>query len=400
VDFGLEELPEQPGLIVVRGPRQYGKSTWIEDQLAKTIENHGPGSAAYINGDYLADAGELERNINELVALLAPRSPVRRLFIDEVTAIERWQVAFKRLVDEGRLRDVLVVTTGSRATDLRRGAERLPGRRGRLSRTNYLFTPVSFAEFERRCGTELGDDVLDAYLLAGGCPLALVEVASTGRIPEYVPAMIRDWIYGECAASGRQRSSLVAVLEALLRYGGAPVGQAKLAREAGLANNTVAAGYVELLADLMVLGISRAWDPQRRVAVARKPAKFHFINLLAAVSWDRAQLRSVADFRNLPPTRQGVWYEWLIAQELWRRSAIAGEEMPEQLLHWRSKEHELDFVASPGHYLEVKRGRASPVEFDWFERALQNGTVTVLSQDRFDARRIVGRTLREFLRAG
>lgn len=26
-DFGLAELPEEPGLILVRGPRQYGKST-------------------------------------------------------------------------------------------------------------------------------------------------------------------------------------------------------------------------------------------------------------------------------------------------------------------------------------------------------------------------------------
>jgi predicted AAA+ superfamily ATPase len=27
-EFGLKELPTEPGLIVIRGPRQYGKSTW------------------------------------------------------------------------------------------------------------------------------------------------------------------------------------------------------------------------------------------------------------------------------------------------------------------------------------------------------------------------------------
>ena len=26
-DFGLDELPREPGIIVIRGPRQYGKST-------------------------------------------------------------------------------------------------------------------------------------------------------------------------------------------------------------------------------------------------------------------------------------------------------------------------------------------------------------------------------------
>lgn len=37
VDFGLEELPEEPGLILVRGPRQYGKSTWLEGQVRDTV---------------------------------------------------------------------------------------------------------------------------------------------------------------------------------------------------------------------------------------------------------------------------------------------------------------------------------------------------------------------------
>jgi len=29
-DFGLAELPREAGIIVIRGPRQYGKSTWLE----------------------------------------------------------------------------------------------------------------------------------------------------------------------------------------------------------------------------------------------------------------------------------------------------------------------------------------------------------------------------------
>ena len=31
--FGLDQLPRQPGLILVRGARQYGKSTWLEEQI-------------------------------------------------------------------------------------------------------------------------------------------------------------------------------------------------------------------------------------------------------------------------------------------------------------------------------------------------------------------------------
>ncbi len=200
-----------------------------------------------------------------------PRRKVRRLFIDEITAVPDWQSALKLLADEGALREVLVVTTGSKALDLRRGAERLPGRKGRLGRTSYRFAPISFVEFERVCGRRLGRSTLPAYILSGGSPRACVEVASRGSIPEYVHETVRDWIYGECAAAGRSRASLLSVMDALHRFGGSPVGRAKLAREAGLANNTVAAGYIEMLADLMCVAPCYAWDAPRRIAVTRKP---------------------------------------------------------------------------------------------------------------------------------
>ena len=54
-DFGLTELPIQPGVISIRGPRQYGKSTWLEQQLALTIQQFGNGSALYLNGDEIID---------------------------------------------------------------------------------------------------------------------------------------------------------------------------------------------------------------------------------------------------------------------------------------------------------------------------------------------------------
>jgi uncharacterized protein len=135
----------------------------------------------------------------------------------------------------------LVVTTGSRATDLRRASERLPGRKGRLARTSYVFLPVGYSEFLRAGGASLGTDrALAAYLISGGSPIACSELIRTGRIPEWVIEVVRDRIQGEIARSGRNRSALLAVMRELHRHGGTPVGQTKLAKEAGLANNTVA----------------------------------------------------------------------------------------------------------------------------------------------------------------
>jgi uncharacterized protein len=397
VDFGLDTLPHESGVITVRGARQYGKSTWLEQRLRRTVETHGPGSAFYLNGDEIGSTNHLLDAIRALTPAFSIEAQVRRLFVDEITAVDGWERALKRALDGGELRDVLVVTTGSRATDLRRGTERLPGRRGRLDRTNYLFTPVSFAEFRRRCGAALGDDVLVAYLLSGGSPVACNELATVGRLPPYVPEMMRDWILGEIAATGRPRNSLVAVMSALHVRGGSPIGQAKLAREAGLANNTVAAGYVELLADLMCVGISPAWDADRGITVARRPAKFPFLNLLAAVAWAPSSPRSVEEFRGLPTTEQGRWFEWLAAQELWRRAAIRGEDMPERIPYWKTRSRELDFVPAPDHFVEVKRGQATALEYTWFPREHPDAHLTVISRDRFETDRIRGVTMEDFL---
>jgi len=397
IDFGLHGLPEEPGVIFVRGPRQYGKSTWLEGEIRDTVTRHGSGTAFYLNGDEIPDAATLVAEIRALLPLFGKDAPVRRLFLDEITAIRHWERGLKRLIDAGELRDVLVVTTGSRATDLRRGEERLPGRKGRLDRTAYYFTPISFGEFSRVCGEALGSDSLVAYLLSGGCPLAAAEIAAEGRLPEFVIEMVRDWIFGECASVGRDRGSLLAVWEVVLRRGGTPIGQAAVAREAGLANNTVAAGYLELLADLMCLGMAYAWDGNRKISQRRKPAKFPPINLLAAVAFDGARLRTVGDFRALDPQVQGRWFEWLVAQEIARRAARQGRATPELLNFWSGGGHEIDFVLDPHRFVEVKRGAAGAFQFAWFPRTFPASHLWVVSRDRFEADRMRGTTLEAFL---
>lgn len=64
--------------------------------LRDTVADHGPGSAYILNGDELTDAADLERHIVELVAMYAPGTRVRRLFIDEITAVADWETAVKR----------------------------------------------------------------------------------------------------------------------------------------------------------------------------------------------------------------------------------------------------------------------------------------------------------------
>ena len=89
--------------------------------------------------------------------------------------------------------------------------------------------------------------------------------------------------------------------------------------------------------------------------------------------------------------------EWFVAQELWRRSAIRGDEFPEIKSFWRSDAHEVDFVVSENSLLEVKRGRSGPMDFLWFPKTFPDARLTVLGASRFETDRITGITIEDFL---
>jgi predicted AAA+ superfamily ATPase len=399
--FGLDTLPTEPGILMIRGSRQYGKSTWLEQQIALTIQTFGIGTALYLNGDEIKNATEFLSILRNFIPLFPKNAPVKRLFIDEITAIAHWETAIKRLVDSGELNNILLITTGSKATDLRRGIERLPGRKGKLSRTQYIFTPIAYSEFKHKCVNHFQQNTLLAYLLCGGSPVAANALIETQRIPEYVTAIMYDGILGEFSASGRSRAHLLAVLQNLYRMAGTPMGQAKLARESGLSNNTVAQGYIDLLVDLMMIIPVFPYDADRELTCFRKPCKYHFTNLLAAFAWHPKKPRTITDLQNLGDAL-GVVYEWAIAQELWRRACITqADHMPEYLNFWHSKTHEIDFVLpEKQQYFEIKLGKSNAVEFLWFLKSFHQETLTVINTQTFDSERIIGITMENFLLQG
>ncbi|MDQ2993482.1 MAG: AAA family ATPase [Pseudomonadota bacterium] len=401
IDFGLKDLPTEPGILTIRGARQYGKSTWLEQQLKQSIHSFGPGSAFYLNGENILVADALEQKLESLIPAFSKDAKVRRIFIDEITAIDNWAIVLKRMVDNGKLRNILIVTTGSSATDLHRGTERLPGRKGKLDRTNYLFTPISYREFKRVCGKQLGAKTVISYLLSGGSPVACSELAEFGSIPEYVIELVRDWVDGEIARSGRSRSSLWNVMLVLHRLGTTPIGQAKLARESGLANNTIAHGYTEILHDLGCVIPAYPWDQHREILIKRKECKYHFTNLLVALVYYSGTIRSVDDFLTLPAEKQGIWYEWLIAQEILRRNSIEGTHILAPLAFWQNKNHEIDFVIPRKitEYIEIKRGGTSLLEFSWFPKQFPHSHLTVISKDQYNTDQMTGCLLEDFLLA-
>lgn len=396
-EFGLNELPQEPGVILIRGPRQYGKSTWLDLNLRDSIYHFGKGCAYYLNGDAIPSSEALYAELVRLSQGFAKSAQVRRIFVDEITAVTDWERAVKRAVDEGALRNVLLITTGSRATDLRRGAERLPGRKGKLQQTNYIFLPISYAQFEAYAGKVFGEQCPWAYALGGGSPLGCNDIYQFERVPDYWIQLVRDWVEGEVVRTGRNRFSLSAIFQCLFRFGGTPVGFAKLARESGLANNTIASEYMEQLADLMC--VLPAWpvDYEKQIFLQRKPCKFQFINLSAAMAFHPHAPRYVHELTGLSKPQQAQLVEWIVAQEIWRRAVLKDVHTAERIGFWQSSRHEIDFVCPDGSLVEVKLGKAGPLDFGWFKPAFLHQRLTVVCSTPFETDHIRGVTLADFL---
>jgi predicted AAA+ superfamily ATPase len=96
------------------------------------------------------------------------------------------------------------------------------------------------------------------------------------------------------------------MLEQLMRRATSPVAQTTLAEETGLANSTVAHGYLELLDDLLVLRTSEPWDPSRNIRVPRKASKYPFVNLLAANTWWKRRYTTPASLQQAPSEEKGA----------------------------------------------------------------------------------------------
>lgn len=369
--------------------------------MRDSIHTFGAGSAFYINGDELVSDEELYHLITRLCSSFSKEAKIRRLFIDEISAVENWERAIKRAYDDGATRNVLIVTTGSRASDLIRGVERLPGRKGKLKRTEYLFLPISYNQFRLNTHRQIqGDDAWIAYLLSGGAPLAANDIYQFERIPEYFIELVRDWVLGEIIRTGRSRYALQQVFAQIYRRGGAPCGYAKLAREAGLANNTIASEYIEQLSDLLCLVPQWQRDLEKDIFLFRKPAKFCFTNLASAIAFHPGAIKYVHEYKALPASERSSLVEWLVAQELVRRAAYNGLRDPCKLGFWASKEHEIDFVTPDGELYEVKLDPASSLEFAWFSKVFPKRHLTVICMTPFETDSVRAITLEQFLLEG
>lgn len=134
----------------LRGPRQVGKATLLKQLAARLIRDEGwdPRLVVY----YPLDLADRPRQLVDLVLRVKSAYPAGQgkrwcFLLDEISSLPDWQRGITYLRDNTDAREDCFVLTGSSALDIRRGDERLPGRRGPGTDLDKAFLPLPFPEF-------------------------------------------------------------------------------------------------------------------------------------------------------------------------------------------------------------------------------------------------------------
>ena len=232
---------KHPGIFMLTGGRQVGKTTLIKQWIAKllTEESVPPAHIVFMAGELIRDDAELRRDI---YAELADKEGLQIIVIDEVNYIKDWDKAVKFLADAGALEHTILLLSGSDSAILREAMKRFAGRRGCASQVDFVFHPLSFAEtvtlkkpqLQRvidacRKSDPLSDPpdyhehcrqletLFEEYLQHGGYLTAISDWLRFGKIESATFRTYADWLRGDILKHHKQEKYLFEVLRGILR---------------------------------------------------------------------------------------------------------------------------------------------------------------------------------------
>lgn len=329
---------------IISGPRQVGKTTLVR-QVLREIEV--PVNYASADDPTLRDAAWLEAQWEHGRRLTRERNGAAVLAIDEIQKVGGWSETVKRLWDEDRANatPLRVVLLGSAALLVQRGlSESLAGRFELIRAPHWSFT-----EMRDAFGFSL-----DEFIYFGGYPGAAALIEDERRWAAFLLDSIVETTLSRDLLL-LTRVDKPALLRSLFRlvcdYSSQIVSYQKLTgqlQDAG--NTTTLAHYLDLLAAAgIAVGLEK--HSPRKVRQRRSTPK------LLALDTGLVSVLSGRTFAEARADRQhwGRLVETAVGADLW-----AAREPREEILYWRDRGREVDFVVQRGDRLtaiEVKSGR-------------------------------------------
>ena len=305
------------------GPRQTGKSTLLRELFPKAPIYDMLSAREFRR--LSADPGVFSQ---ECMALADKRQPV---IVDEIQKLPALLDEVHSLISRHGMRFIL---TGSSPRKLIRGGGNLLG--GRAIRRDLL--PLTSAE--------VPDLSLEQALNRGLLPPHYLSDRAPSRLEAYVGDYLREEVLAE--ALTRNLPAFQRFLEAAALSNGQIVNAATIAREIGVAANTVRS-YFELLVDTLVATWVPSWTKRAKRRVIQAP-RFYFFDVGIVNELTRRGPLSPGsmDF--------GFAFEHFMLMELRAHHAYAGRGNGLPVSYWRTASGiEVDFILGDAEIaIEVK----------------------------------------------
>lgn len=297
--------PVGPGNSIILGPRQVGKTTMVKLLVRDLImkQKVDVRSVLFFSCEPLADKKDIIELFHEFERI-GP-SGEKHVFLDEVTYIDDWELAIKYFLENFPSHSI--VATGSNALLLKRGAERLPGRRIKVQ----LFLPLSFREFVLNFGSkELVKELegcscgkLDAkgiyskakmlmpfiseinsklriFLRTGGYPKAIYDYAETGKISEETYETYVKWILGDLSKLDKRESIFRSMAHGIIKNYCTKFSLHSFAKDMEIPSHVTVSEYLDVLQSLLLVNNVYQVEPNKKLPLMRKERKAYFLDPL------------------------------------------------------------------------------------------------------------------------
>ena len=324
--------------LLVFGPRQAGKSTFVAQLLAQNKKK----KVLQLNGDD-DDTRELltKPNSTKLKNIIGNNEI---LFIDEAQRIQDIGIVIKIIIDQ--LKTVQVIATGSSAFELaNKTNEPLTGRKYEM----HLF-PFSFSELVNEFGFIEEKRQLEKRLIYGTYPEIVVNAHDA---EEHIKLLANSYLYKDLFRLEQvsKPALLEKIVKALALQIGSEVNYNELSQLVQADNKTIEK-YIDLLEKAFVVFRLPALNKNVRNEI-KKGKKIYFYDngIINAVSGNFSPIHKRTDVGQL-------WENYVISE---RRKYLFQHQLTYESYFWRTtQQQEIDYIEEAGGVLQA-------IEFKWNE---------------------------------
>ncbi|MCG2725672.1 MAG: ATP-binding protein [Elusimicrobia bacterium] len=293
---------------IIRGPRQIGKTTEIKLIINELINKKtNPKAIGFFSCDIISKPKDLFEVLKSFYQHLKINKIKKGLFaLDEISSVKDWQKAVKNFVDLGMAERIHLVLTGSSSIELKRGYERMPGRRN--GGKDYLFLPLSFYEFcrlvnykgsiveEKFSGVIASQRNFDEfknnalmkadfyranlrnYFKIGGFLRAVSDFVKEGDISQETLLIYQSVLFSEFEKYRKNLSMLMRVVSEIMRNIATPVSFNAIMKNIEFSSANTVKEYVEML-NMAYLGLEiLCLDISKKQPFNKKNKKMYFID--------------------------------------------------------------------------------------------------------------------------